>query len=153
VHVEHLIDVYSYPVCSPTMEGLARLKTAEDLLTAPLLHEENKSWWAAWFAAAGVKVEGALRGPVFQDLALAVDAAGRGQGVALGDAVTAHDGLQAGTLVMPVTLCVPCEAYYLVGPHTSSATEASKAFRDWIKAEMKGFGQASAPAPEHIATL
>lgn len=150
--VEHLIDIYSYPVCSPDLPGLNSLTSAEALLSAPLLHEENKSWWAAWFVAAGVSLPESLRGPVFQDLALAVDTAERGFGVALADAITASEALQKGTLVIPVPLYVPCEAYYLVGPPTPPSNPAVTAFRKWITGQMAGFREETAPSPELVAS-
>ncbi len=151
--IDHLIDIYSYPVCSPDFKGLDKIKTAEDLLKTPLLHEENKSWWAAWFVAAGIPAPESLRGPVFQDLTLAVDAAERGQGIALADAITAFDSVQAGKLVIPISVYVPCEAYYLVGPPTPPSNSAVADFKDWLLGKMKNFQSEAIPSPEDIAAL
>lgn len=57
--------------------------------------------WAAWFAVAGVKIGNSRRGLTFDSYTFAVDAAVKGEGVALGRTTLVADDLAAGRLVRP----------------------------------------------------
>ena len=89
-----------FAVASPEcLASLPPISTPADLLSAPLLHEENFEQWGAWFVGNGVDVPGALRGPRFWHAHLTVEAARRGQGVALANAFLLGDDLSSGRLV------------------------------------------------------
>lgn len=85
---------------SPSLLRLYQLNTPDDLFSAPLLLEQGGADWAAWFAAAGLTADTALRGLRFDDNAgLALDAAVRGLGVVLSDALSARGAVERGELI------------------------------------------------------
>ncbi|OBZ92940.1 transcriptional regulator [Pararhizobium polonicum] len=130
-----LCDVAMVPVASPVILADTPLKTPQDLLSHTLLHEENRDVWTRWFAAAGL-TPGAerMRGPIFADCALALQAALRGHGIALVDSVLARDDLDAGRVIQPFDLSVPQGAYFLVARDFDLLPPEAKAFADWMTA-------------------
>jgi LysR family glycine cleavage system transcriptional activator len=87
---------------SPGLLRQYALDRPESLTTAPLLIEQDGYDWAAWFAAADVAPDTALRGLRFDDNSgLALDAAVRGLGIVLCDELSAQLSVERGEL-MPV---------------------------------------------------
>lgn len=89
-----------FPVASPQLtRALRPLANIEDLLHAPLLHEESAVQWRAWFSACGVACPENLAGPRLCQAHLAIEAARHGQGVALANPFLIGDDLSSGRLV------------------------------------------------------
>lgn len=132
----HLCDVTMVPVLSPAIQtDGAPLATPQDLLSHTLLHEENRDLWTRWFAAAGLTpTADAMRGPIFTDGALTLQAALRGHGVALVDAMLAQDDLDAGHVIQPFDLSVPFGAYFLVTRDFTQLSPQALAFVAWMAA-------------------
>jgi LysR family transcriptional regulator of beta-lactamase len=80
VEAELLLAAPLAPLCEPALA--AQLHQPEDLARLPLLRSYRQSDWPAWLAAAGA-TRVVARGPVFDASALMVQAALRGEGVAL----------------------------------------------------------------------
>lgn len=127
-------------VCSPSrLEALGDLDTPADLLRAPLLHEENARQWTAWFEANGVAPGHDLAGHKLWHAHLAVDAARRGEGLALANAFLVGDDLKAGRLVdvgarvgaQPIVM----GAYVFSARRDRWRTPGLLAFRRWLVRE------------------
>ncbi len=104
-----LVDPALRAYASPELLRRLPLGTPEAVLAAPLLIERDGADWAAWFGAAGVKVEGSPQGTRFDDsTGLALEAAIRGAGVALGDPLSVRFALGRGELV-PVCPAIAAE--------------------------------------------
>lgn len=89
-----------FPAATP--EVAARLgpgAPVSSLLAETLLHEDDDSEWRAWLAARGVEAPERLGGPRLWQAHLTLDAARRGQGVVLTNALLAGDELASGELV------------------------------------------------------
>ena len=123
------------PVLSPDLlpKGTV-LPAPRDLLEHTLLHEEKRSYWQQWFVAAGLADIPPQPGPLFAGTSLALDAAARGHGVALGDNVLVEDMLRMGDLVQPFETSIPCGAYWLVAPHFERLSPAALVFSGWLQA-------------------
>jgi len=110
---ELLFDEYVFPVCSP--EFLARqthgvqahgsqgaqsygASDEEHIARGPLILEDV-NLWPSWFEAAGISAPVPLRGQVFDDSALCVEAAAAGLGIALVRRLHAQEALASGRLV------------------------------------------------------
>ncbi len=123
------------PVLSPDLLGASSAPlTPRGLLDHTLLHEEKRSYWQQWFVAAGLADIPPQPGPLFAGTSLALDAAARGHGVALGDNVLVEDMLATGELVQPFATAIPCGAYWLVAPHFEHLSPAARIFADWLMA-------------------
>ena len=119
------------PVCSPHMA--TRIQSASDLLALPLLHCDPQDGWPRWLHAAGVKNKDARRGQTFDTLELALAAATRGQGVAIGDLNLVRESLRDGILVAPFTQTIEQGlSYYLVYPSDRAQQPKIRILREWL---------------------
>jgi DNA-binding transcriptional LysR family regulator len=78
----------------------------EQLLGAPLLHEENDEQWRAWFRCNGVEIATKIPGPLLWHAHLAVAAARAGRGIALASTYLIDRDLHSGELV-ELDFCSP----------------------------------------------
>ena len=146
--VERLFRIYATPMCSPRLLGGANpLRTPQDLRHHTLLHHETgmdqtdseRPNWTAWLKAAKVDGVNARRGPTFNQVQMAMEAAADGLGVVLGIPVVAAADLEAGRLVMPFQLSLPIAAsYYLIHTEKSAREPSVAAMRDWLISEARG---------------
>lgn len=143
--VHKLFSLHSTPMCSPALiDGRHPLQEPADLRHHTLLHAQNDvpgldaGWpkWAEWLEAAEVRHVNARRGPVFNHVALAIEAAADGMGVVLSTPLLAAAELDRGRLTVPFHLSLMLKsAYYLVYSQAGAANAEVIAFRDWILAE------------------
>lgn len=135
---EFLTDEEVFPVCSPALlKGKHPLRRPEDLRHHTLIRDTYPVDWAAWFAAAGMKAGNSRRGLTFDSYTFAVDAAVKGEGVALGRTTLVADDLAAGRLVRPFKQALKGVAsFYLVYPPDSMRQRKVRLFRDWVLSEM-----------------
>jgi LysR family glycine cleavage system transcriptional activator len=132
-----------FPVYSPRMlKGRASLKKPGDLRGQPLIHTDwtpkRGEWpgWSEWLRAAGVTEVDVTKGLRFSDGALVIQAAVRGQGIALGSKALAQEHLAAGRLVRPFKLSLVTDfAYYVVCEKSRADEPDLLAFRRWLMAE------------------
>lgn len=133
-----------YAVTSP--ERAARLSPmhgAVGLMEAPLLHEESDTQWRAWFAAHGIEVPGMIKGPRMWHAHVAIEAARRGQGVALANPFLIGDDFSTGRLVRLMPSADPEPAVtlgaYVFAARADGWNSPSVArFRRWLKAAVRG---------------
>lgn len=145
LYEEQLFDESVFPVCCPRLlEGEHPLRSPDDLRWHTLLHVDPLSpfegWidWQMWLSAVGVIGIDATRGPRFNLLSLAVQAAIEGQGVALGRSVLVADDLASGRLIKPFAGSVVIEfGYYLVGLERSMQRPCVASFRQWLLEEIE----------------
>jgi LysR family glycine cleavage system transcriptional activator len=140
-----LTRTWLFPVCSPDYR--AALGGCADplvLLQARLLRSPSQPW-SPWFAANGVQAAEPAQGPQFSDAALMLDAAARGQGVALARSTLVEQHLRTGRLVRLFENRLLSDRSYhaIYAPSVAQRPEVG-AFIDWISR------QAQAP-PSHTA--
>jgi len=132
------------PVASPGCAALLPpLHTPADLLRAPLLHEESSQQWRNWFNACGVPVTGSLPGPRLWHAHVTVEAARRGQGVALANPFLVGDDFATGRLVpllrdCPASRNVALGAYVFAARADRWQSPAVASFRRWLKSQTAG---------------
>jgi LysR family glycine cleavage system transcriptional activator len=126
-----------FPVCSPKMNGGKLPKKPEDLLGVRIMREDRE-YWEQWFVAAGLPPDQPLEGPLFNDSTYSLQAAARGEGVALARRSIVGEDLERGTLKRLFDLAVPCrESYWFVSPKDKAQAAPVKVFREWVKSELK----------------
>jgi LysR family transcriptional regulator, glycine cleavage system transcriptional activator len=110
-------EVAMFPVLAPSLLRPGQsLRTPEDLLQFPLLHEDEDRSWQAWFRAAGLPGISIPRRMRFNDVALVLQAAANGHG-----AIPDHRSLRH-LLAARRVVAVPREAD--VSRLVSGATDA-----------------------------
>ncbi|MBS0339671.1 MAG: transcriptional regulator GcvA [Proteobacteria bacterium] len=140
VAAERILEEWVSPVCSPVyLEQMGGLSTASDLTKCTLLHEDRMLVnWEQWFNAAGLKRTRIRRGPAYSHGSMAIEAAIRGEGVALGRSALVGDDILAGRLVAPLPeLALSVErGYDLVYQTDRRAQPKLRALRSWLLDEV-----------------
>jgi LysR family glycine cleavage system transcriptional activator len=133
-----------FPVCAPTLLNQLRLRRFSDLRHHTLLHdvntdpEEPNMTWRRWLRDAGVSGVDPDQGVKFGNSILLVEAAVRGQGVALGRMSLVGDHLATGRLVRPLKASRAADyAYYAVTTRSGAERPRVQAFLDWLDAEVE----------------
>lgn len=152
LRVDRLFADRLFPVCAPVLRMAVRTPT--NLTTQVLIHDHAADsgrrspdgvifGWAEWLEAAGVPTLRPRGDLCFSHVTMALDAAVRGQGVALGRGALVVGELKAGTLVRPFEKTVESAApYCLLRPSGRSARPAVGLLRDWLMAESARFLEA-----------
>lgn len=137
MQAEHILDVVTTPVCSPTMVNrLGGMPEPLDVLRLGLLHLSDHKDWAMWFASVGIDPGLAATGLIFSDMHLVYAAALAGQGIAMGDVILSEDAMNSGQLVRPFEQTVRSpRAYYMAVPLAMLENPIVMAFRTWLRAE------------------
>jgi LysR family glycine cleavage system transcriptional activator len=107
-----------------------------------LLHEVGMmADWAQWFALAGSGKKRPPRGPSYSHGSMAVEAAIRGEGVALARSTLVADDIAAGRLVAPFPeLRLKAERGYDLVYRVGERNHAKVvALRNWLGAEIAAF--------------
>lgn len=139
---ERILEETVTPVCSPAYRAaMGGLPSPASLAGCTLLHEDRMlANWEQWFAMAGVDVV-RHRGPAYSHGSLAIDAAIRGEGVALGRSALVAEDVAAGRLVAPFPrLRLKAErGYDLVYRAGNRDHPKVRALRDWLADEIRRF--------------
>jgi LysR family transcriptional regulator, glycine cleavage system transcriptional activator len=140
MRVDCLLSEEVFPVCSPRLlHGAHPLRELDDLRWHTLLHVDgyvqDDYWpdWSMWLHSAGMSDMAVRRELQFSQTSLALQAAARGHGVALGSRVLAGNDLEEGRLVRPFAHGSRMSfAYYMVCPEALAEEPRIAAFREWI---------------------
>jgi len=126
------------PLCSPALAKRREIRSASDLLKAPLIQSTvSIVQWQDWFKthASEIRPNGyALR---FDRAQLALDAAAQGLGVALESMVMAQPYLADQRLVtlLPMKYAIKAQGHYAVYPAHHAQKPQVTAFLAWLQAE------------------
>ena len=133
-HGEILFRSRLFPVCAPGLTQMLPLRSPEDLYNHVLLHDRTQTEWQEYVRNCPTTVNlDVSKGPIFNETALCLEAAVRGQGVAMGDDFLAAIHLSEGRLVRPFdSSFLSKNAYYFVVPERASKHPAVDVFRTWL---------------------
>jgi LysR family glycine cleavage system transcriptional activator len=135
---ERFMEDEYFPVASRALLRGKRPRSPGDLLGMRIIRED-RDLWSEWFEAAGVALGQAPGGPRFNDSTYALQAAARGEGIALARRSIIGEDLERGTLVRLFEISLPAPtSYWFVSPKETAAAPKVKAFRDWVKSELAG---------------
>lgn len=139
VFSELLLRDWLFPVCSPDFARQYDLHDHAWYDGVPLMHSSYEPW-SLWFTAAGITAKEPERGIMFDNSALILQAAIKGQGLGLVRHSLAHDDLVAGRLVRPFSAVVESPmSYYFLCRMDKLETPPVTRFRQWIKAQVAAF--------------
>ena len=132
---EPFLDDEWFPVASPRVKAP---RHPRELLHMRLIRED-RDYWDEWFVAAGVQLDKPLAGgPYFNDATYSIQAAARGEGIALARRSIIGEDLERGTLKRLFKFAVRTnERYWFVSPKGIADLPKVRAFRDWVKSELK----------------
>jgi LysR family glycine cleavage system transcriptional activator len=125
-----------FPVCAPGLMQLSPLRSPQDLRRHVLLHDRSIAEWQEYLQSSSVTIDvnvNARLGVIFSDTTLCLDAAARGQGVAIGDDYLAAMHLSEARLVRPFdSEFLSKNAYYFIAPKANPRHAAVDTFRTWL---------------------
>lgn len=132
-----LTEVDLFPVCNPALAY--RLQRPADLRSAVLLHSAPRPEdWQRWLSSTGEEGVDATRGPIFESLNLAFQAAIEGVGVAMGIGALVAGDLASGRLVAPFSQVRRSgNPFWLVWPERNDANPRLRAFVSWLATEIE----------------
>lgn len=140
---ERILEETVTPVCSPGyLYEVGGLPNLASLVRCTLLHEDRMlANWEQWLGLAGIERCRSARGPAYSHGSMAIEAAIRGEGVALGRSVVVHDEIAAGRLVAPFSdiRLKAKRGYDLVYRSGSGADAKVSVLRDWLAVEVRQF--------------
>ena len=134
LHVTRLCAEELFPACSSALlRSGPPVHTPADLAGHVLIHDRSRKHWQDWLAAFGIEGADTERGPVFDQTALAIDAALAGQGIALARTALASLDLIAGRLVRPLSEATPAAfSYWIVCRKSTADAPKISQFRAWL---------------------
>ena len=144
LHSQLVAKAEAFPVCSPDFakRHAAALADPSGLVGLPLIEDEiarrepGLPAWSDWFKAAGVPLAALSLGPRFESHHMALMAAVRGQGVALGLTPLVDTELGAGALIRLFDVAIPSSSsFWLVCRRDRADERKIAAFRKWIASE------------------
>jgi len=136
---ELLLRDWLFPVCSPEFARQYNLHDHAWIDTVPLMHSSYEPW-SPWFAAAGITAREPEHGIMFDNSALILQAAIKGQGLGLVRHSLAYDDLIAGRLVRPFSAYVESSmSYFFLCRRDKLDTPPVTRFRQWIKHQIANF--------------
>ena len=147
-----LLDESLMPVCSPgLLERHAGLSGLELIARADLIHMTSVSGdWAEWFRLVGAAPSANVRAGLRVDTVnMAMEAARRGYGIALGRTPLFDTEIRSGQLISVFDQRVASGwSYWLVTMDADFQSQDVKAFREWLLEELGTAAQpASKPRP------
>ncbi|MCF4167315.1 LysR substrate-binding domain-containing protein [Zavarzinia compransoris] len=132
------------PVASPRLA--AELSSPAAIARLPLIHIDwrpdhpNGPTWDDWFAAAGIAPRLPAPERLYSLSGVALDAAVRGEGVALGQRCFIADDVASGRLAILSDLELPMPVPYFVAWNDATIRKpGARDFLDWLLGEAMGF--------------
>lgn len=136
VRAELLFAQRVFPVCAPAVGK--KLESFGDIAAQSIIRDASSIFtWEQWFALRGAAPVPLLRGCVYDDPALCLEAALAGQGVTLAWDLLVADALADGRLTAPFGAGAPSGiGYYLAMPAGRRVSARASAFKCWIFEEV-----------------
>jgi LysR family transcriptional regulator, glycine cleavage system transcriptional activator len=136
----HWVPLYEYalfPVCSPDVaKAIGTKPTAQDLTYQPLvaIYTEEQNW-ETWFASAGANFEPSVPYMMVDTLAVALEMALNGEGIALVNGPFVDQDLASGRLVRPVDHKAVCPGEWgLICRKDMKENKRIRTFMNWVTA-------------------
>ena len=133
-----LYDLQLAPFASPALLARAGApRQPADLLQYTLLHEEDRTLWQEWFAAAQVEHAPIQHGPLFADGGLVTQAMLDGHGIGIQDKRLVAGQVATGRLVQLFDVPFQCGTYWLVARDFFKLSPAGADFTRWLTASLE----------------
>jgi LysR family glycine cleavage system transcriptional activator len=134
-HWVPLFEYALYPVCSPAfLEKMGKPVTVDALMTHPLvaIYTEVQNW-EAWATSAGADFQPSVPFLMVDTLAVALEMALNGEGIALVNGPFVDQDLASGRLVRPVDHKAVCPGSWgLICRHEMRENLRIRTFMDWV---------------------
>lgn len=134
-----LMDECLFPVASPRLAGVRRIRSADQVARLPLVADLARQGWQDWFRAADVHGAKFEERYTFSDTTDALHAAAHGLGAALARERIVTPWINDGSLItLPGPKVKARWGYYIVFPAHRRLRPLAKIFVDWLLADSRG---------------
>lgn len=141
LRVEPLMASARYPVISPRLRELARVRRPEDLLRLTLFYDETDDAWPDWFAAAGFSGIDLPPGPTYPNCELSTTMVEQHQGVSLAYDAVVRNTIASGRLERLFDVTTSSISIYAIAcPEARAEEPRISAFRYWLLSEAEAEG-------------
>jgi LysR family glycine cleavage system transcriptional activator len=140
VRADELFPDALLPVLSPSLARRREIREPKDLLQYPLIHTSTRRFaWPDWLQAHGISnMSRAEKKYEFSHFFMSLDAAARGQGIAILPRVVLSLYKDIDKLVLPFNSDVPSAgSYYVLTRESQSKSREINALRHWVMTEAK----------------
>ena len=152
--VKHWTGLQLFPVIGPTLMNNRPLRTVRDIGKHVILHADEGREWHAWLASVDGLDLMRTRHHFMSDARLAIDAAVRGTGIAIGDSMTVSGMLARGDLVVPFNRSVTAvDSYYVACRNEVRPAPIVRVFIDWLYAALEETDARAEPQQSAQAAL
>lgn len=127
-----ILECRMFPVCSPAYREAMQLSDNPQSLSKAEFLRLPRQPWRPWFRKAGLAFQEPDQGLLFSHVGLIIDAAIKGQGVALVREVLVDKELKSGALVQLFDTTIDC-VYYAVFTRKAVTRPELATFLDWLK--------------------
>ncbi|GLQ17001.1 LysR substrate-binding domain-containing protein [Maritalea porphyrae] len=129
---------YMLPVASPELIANFKVKSAEHLPKAPLLHLQSRpTAWRDWFEQHNIENDEPFRGHRFDQFSMIIEACVAGLGVGLLPQYLIESQIEVGRLqVIDKRPLQTEDAYFLAIPDDKAEKPGVVEFTNWIKAQI-----------------
>jgi LysR family glycine cleavage system transcriptional activator len=127
-----LFSMEGVPVTAGVRPRPTKWRRDDAVRSFRLLHDDNGTAWKSWFATAGLDGFERAQHLYFTDYSLAIAAAERSQGVALGTPAFIANELRTGRLVQLGHTRVPFGQYFLLESRERSSAPLREVFVQWL---------------------
>lgn len=138
VRADELFPDVLVPVCAPALIEGHRIKQAKDLLRYPLIHTSTRRFaWMDWLSGHGItKLPNTRRNLEFGHFFMSIEAALRGQGIAIIPRVILSLYKDASRLCSPIEAVQPSAgSYYLLVREATLAIPEATMLHRWLLSE------------------
>ena len=138
VRADELFPDILVPVCSPSLIRRRRIREAKDVLLYPLIHTSTRRFaWPDWLRAQGVSnIQEAVDKHEFSHFFISLEAAARGEGIAIVPRVILSHYKDVDRLVRPFASTVPSAgSYYVLTRESKSRNREIHDLLEWVLTE------------------
>ncbi len=115
------------------LKSWPEIHSPHDIFRVPIILQSTNGYWEKWFAALGINDLPVLKGPNLPNTLLAIEAARRGQGVALVNETIAGDLVQKGELQEVLQTDVRLAGYYLTMSKSLATRPQVMKVMQWLR--------------------
>jgi len=140
VRADELFPDVLVPVCASSLLGRNRIRSAKDLLRYPLIHTTTRRFaWMDWLKGFGISGLPRSSGNLeFGHFFMSIEAALRGQGIAIIPRIILSMYKDASRLHRPIDATVPSAgSYYLLVPEAKLTSPEVAALHAWLLSEAR----------------
>ena len=142
IFTAYTMEGHAVPVCSRDyLERTGPIRKPADILKCQLIHDDSRTFWAAWLRKAGLDPRLAEQGPILADGSMTLSSVLAGDGVGLLRRAVIGQQLLTHSLVQVSDIDIEGDLTYVLLSSEASLRRNVVIFRDWLIATLRTMGK------------